>query len=70
MEHLDGRIINIQSEIRDNINWLNCGGCGVFALMLIEELEKYGVAAEILIVDDEALEDRKAYIDAEMNGKP
>lgn len=38
--HFMSDLTNLQSRIMKNIHDLNCGGCGIFALMFYEEVTK------------------------------
>jgi hypothetical protein len=37
----------LQQELESNIKWLNCGGCGLFAKFVYEQLASIGVEAVI-----------------------
>jgi len=63
-------IINqMQAKIRENIVYLNYGGCGRFAFLTHRELKRYGIESEMVILHCEGIEERKSTLDRILNGR-
>jgi len=61
-------ICNMLGEINHNIEDLNWGGCGIFAHFTHNELKKYGIDTEIVILNREPIDDKKDTLTAFFNG--